>query len=166
MGGSDRSRALPLAARCRRDLFGRLLSFFGSDRSKYDSAAAVQQDSGVAPLTEQSGKMRFVHRRYACNKFSRQSFIEWAGQTVGKSTWAKAFHLHQKAKGHRHHSILRSLAYKWQRILFRSWQDSRIYDKARYIEALKAASSPLVPIINQLLKPAGENCEKPGKITF
>lgn len=143
----------------------RLLSFFGSDRSKYDSAAAVQQDSGVAPLTKQSGKMRFVHRRYACNKFSRQSFIEWAGQTVGKSTWAKAFYLHQKAKGHRHHSILRSLAYKWQRILFRCWQDSRIYDEARYIEALKAASSPLVPIINQLLKTTGENCEKLEKIT-
>ena len=106
-----------------------------------------------------------MHRRHACNKFSRQSFIEWAGRTVGKSTRAKALHLHQKARGHRHHSILRSLAYKWRRILFSCRQDSQIYDETRYIAALKAASIPLVPIINQLLKTTGENCEKIGKIT-
>ncbi|MFC7339698.1 transposase, partial [Haloferula chungangensis] len=96
----------------------RLLGFFGSDREKYSSAAAVQKHSGVAPITKQSGKMRFVHRRYACNKFWRQTFVEWAGQTVIKSLWAKAYYQQQKDKGQRHQTILRSLAYKWQRILF------------------------------------------------
>jgi transposase len=136
----------------------RLLAFFGSDRGKYDSAAAVQKNSGVAPLTKQSGKTHFVHRRYACNKFWRQTFVEWAGQTVIKSLWAKAFYQQQKAKGHRHQCILRSLAYKWQRILFRCWQNRETYDESRYLEALKKSSSPLVPIINTLTNSNPQPC--------
>ncbi|MBT8449783.1 MAG: transposase [Gammaproteobacteria bacterium] len=70
----------------------RLLSFFGSDRSQYQDASEIQKVSGVAPLTKQSGKMHFVHRRYACNKFFRQTFVEWAAQTISKSLWAKAYY--------------------------------------------------------------------------
>jgi len=128
----------------------RLLAFFGSDRERYQDASSIQKDSGVAPVTKQSGKMHFVHRRYACKKFDRQTFVEWAGQTISKSLWAKAFYLQQKAKGHRHQSILRSLAYKWQRILFRCWKNNKPYDENTYIEALKKASSPLVIIISEV----------------
>ena len=38
---------------------------FGA-RDRYDSAAEVQKFSGVAPVTESSGKMRWVHWRLAC----------------------------------------------------------------------------------------------------
>jgi len=133
-------------------LSARLLGFFGSDRDRYADAAALQKHSGVAPLTKQSGKMHFVHRRYACNKFWRQTFVEWAAQTVMKSLWAKAYYQQQKAKGQRHQSILRGLAYKWQRILFRCWQDRECYDEKRYIKALESARSPLVPIIAEIRK--------------
>lgn len=138
----------------------RLLGFFGSDREKYASAAAIQKDSGVAPLTKQSGKMHFVHRRYACNKFWRQTFVEWAAQTVMKSLWAKAFYQQQKAKGHRHQSILRSLAYKWQRIIFRCWQNNEEYNEPRYLAALHKSSSPLVPIIHFIQKSNLNPCEQ------
>ena len=140
-------------------LSSRLLSFFGSDRSRYRDANALQKHSGVAPLTKQSGKTRFVHRRYACNKFWRQTFVEWAGQTVMKSLWAKAYYLQQKQKGQRHHTILRGLAYKWQRILFRCWQNRETYDERRYIKALEKTSSPLIPIINQLRTQYPKLCE-------
>jgi transposase len=133
-------------------LAARMLGFFGSDRSRYEDAAALQKHSGVAPLTKQSGKMHFVHRRYACNKFWRQTFVEWAAQTVMKSLWAKAYYQQQKSKGQRHQSILRGLAYKWQRILFRCWKNREIYDEKRYLKALEAAGSPLVPIIAELRK--------------
>lgn len=131
-------------------LSARLLAFFGSDRSRYPDANALQKHSGVAPLTKQSGKMHFVHRRYACNKFWRQTFVEWAGQTVTKSLWAKAYYEQQKRKGQRHHAILRGLAYKWQRILFRCWQNRETYDESRYLAALKDTSSPLLPIISEI----------------
>lgn len=143
-------------------LTARLLAFFGSDRSQYASAAEIQKHSGVAPLTKQSGKMHFVHRRYACNKFWRQTFVEWAAQTVMKSLWAKAYYQQQKAKGHRHQSILRSLAYKWQRILFRCWQNRTTYNEATYLMALKKSSSPLIPIIKQLTQIHDQPCEQPA----
>ena len=138
----------------------RLLGFFGSDREKYDCASALQKHSGVAPLTKQSGKMHFVHRRYACNKFTRQSFVEWAGQTIINSLWAKAYYKQQKDKGHRHQSILRSLAYKWQRIIYRCWQNHEEYDESRYLEALEKSSSPLIPIINEIRKSNPKLCEQ------
>ncbi|MGB6219405.1 IS110 family transposase [Haloferula sp.] len=141
-------------------LSARLLGYFGSDRDKHDSSASIQKHSGVAPLTKQSGKMRFVHRRYACNKFWRQTFVEWAAQTVMKSLWAKAYYEQQKAKGQRHQAILRGLAYKWQRILFRCWKNCETYDESRYLNALQKASSPLVPIIAELRKTKPKFCEQ------
>lgn len=142
-------RTLPGAGQA---ISARLLGFFGSDRDKYESSAALQKHSGVAPITKQSGKMHFVHRRYACNKFWRQTFVEWAAQTVMKSLWAKAYYLRQKAKGQRHQTILRGLAYKWQRILFRCWKNRELYDERRYLEVLKKRSSPLLPIIADIRK--------------
>jgi transposase len=139
--------SLPGAGPC---FAARLLAFFGSDRTQYTDAASVQKHSGVAPLTKQSGKMHFVHRRYSCDKFLRQTFVEWAAQTVMKSLWAKAYYQQQKEKGHRHQSILRSLAYKWQRILFRCWQTSEPYDETRYLQALEKRSSPLLKIIHEI----------------
>lgn len=138
----------------------RLLAFFGSDRSRYQDAASLQKHSGVAPLTKQSGKTRFVHRRYACNKFWRQTFVEWAAQTVMKSLWAKAYYQQQKLKGHRHQSILRSLAFKWQRILFRCWQNREPYNERRYLDALRASSSPLLPFISEVRNSHPKLCEQ------
>ena len=104
--------------------------------------------------------MHFVHRRYACNKFSRQTFVEWAGLTLSKSLWAKAFYLQQKAKGHRHQSILRSLAYKWQRILFRCWKNREHYDENKYIKALRKSSSPLSQVIENIKDQYPKLCEQ------
>lgn len=138
----------------------RLLAFFGSDRSRYKDASSIQKDSGVAPVTKQSGKKHFVHRRYACKKFDRQTFVEWAGQTISKSLWAKAYYEQQKSKGHRNQSILRSLAYKWQRILFRCWKNNELYDETTYLKALKKASSPLVKFIDVIRTTHPKLCEK------
>ena len=70
----------------------RLLAVFGSDRSRFEFAAEVQQLSGVAPVTEKSGKACWVHWRFACSKFLRQSLHEFAGQSILKSAWARAYY--------------------------------------------------------------------------
>lgn len=132
------------------NLSARLAAFFGTDRKAYPDPVSVQNHSGVSPVTKQSGKMHFVHRRYACSKFSRQTFVEWAGQSVMKSRWAKAFYEQQKEKGQRHHTILRALAYKWIRILHRCWQSGQTYNEDRYLEALTKRRSPLIAIIQKL----------------
>ncbi len=57
---------------------------------------------------------------------------------------AKAFYLSQKAKGKSHHWAVRSLAYKWIRIISRCWQTRTNYDEARYVECLRKKGSKLV----------------------
>ena len=41
----------------------------------------------IAPVTERSGNNSWVHRRWACPKFLRQSFVEWAAETITRSFW-------------------------------------------------------------------------------
>ena len=38
--------------------------------------------AGIAPVTESSGKKRWVHWRLRCPKFLRQTFVEWAAKTI------------------------------------------------------------------------------------
>ncbi|MES2921340.1 MAG: IS110 family transposase [Verrucomicrobiota bacterium] len=142
------------------NLSARLLAFFGTDRNRYSDPGSVQKHSGVAPVTKQSGKMHVVHRRYACSKFWRQTFVEWAGQSVIKSLWAKAYYQQQKTKGRRHQSVLRGLAYKWIRILYCCWQNRQPYDEQLYLNALAKSSSPLIAIINELKKTHPKFCEQ------
>jgi transposase len=121
----------------------RLAAAFGTDRSRWDSAAELQAHSGIAPVTERSGKTRWVHHRLACPKFVKQTFHEFADQSIRFSRWARAYYDQQRARGNDHHAALRALAYKWIRILFRCWHERRPYDEDTYIDALRRRGSPL-----------------------
>ena len=79
----------------------RLLAAFGSQRDRYGSAEEVQKHSGIAPVMEKSGKKKWVHFRWACPKFLRQSFHEWAGHSISQSTWARAYDQQQRGRGKR-----------------------------------------------------------------
>lgn len=122
----------------------RLLVAFGEQRDRYKSAAEVQKYSGIAPVTERSGKKSWVHWRWQCPTFQRQTFVEWAGQTVNKSYWAGAYYRQQRDKGCAHQAALRSLAFKWIRILYRCWETRTPYDEAVYLKALERRGSPLL----------------------
>ena len=74
-----------------RVLAPRLLAAFGSHREHYQTAADLQQYSGIAPVLERSGKSEWVHFRWACPKFLRQTFHEWAGHSIGFCDWARAY---------------------------------------------------------------------------
>jgi transposase len=111
----------------------RLLVAFGDLATRYPNAQALQKYAGIAPVREQSQGRTWVHWRWGAPKFMRQSFVEWAGQTVPRCAWAKEFYLRQKAAGKGHHAILRALAFKWIRILWRCWMDRVPYDEARYL---------------------------------
>lgn len=108
----------------------RLLVAFGQNRSRFTSAADIQQYAGIAPVIEQSGQKRWTHWQHSCPKFLRQTFIEWAGQSVRFSFWAKAYYEQQKAKGKRHNTRIRALAFKWIRIAFRCWIEHKPYDES------------------------------------
>lgn len=126
----------------------RLLAAFGTDRDRFESATEIQQLSGIAPVTERSGKRAHVHWRWSAPTFLRQSFHEFAGLSIQHSAWARAFYDLQRERGKRHHAALRALAFKWIRILFRCWFDRTPYDEDRYIQALHRRGSPLVHRLN------------------
>jgi len=125
----------------------RLLAAFGSQRERYRSAREIQSFSGIAPVTESSGKRKWVHFRWACPKFLRQSFHEWAGHSIVQSEWARAYYQQQRSKGNTHHAAVRALAFKWIRIVFRCWQDGVAYDENRYLAALGSRGSRLGAVV-------------------
>jgi transposase len=122
----------------------RLLTLFGEQMERYPDAASLQKYAGVAPVRERSQGRLWVHWRWAAPKFLRQTLIEWAGQTVVHCDWANRYYKKQKKAGKRHHAILRALAFKWVRILWRCWQDAVPYDDRRYLTALTKKGSDLV----------------------
>ena len=122
----------------------RLLVAFGERRERFPDAASLQKYVGVAPVTERSGNKSWVHWRFACPTFQRQTFIEWVGQTVPRSFWAKAFYQSYRERGGSHQAALRALAFKWIRVLHRCWLDREPYDEARYLMALQKRHAPLL----------------------
>lgn len=125
----------------------RLLSVFGADRSRFGSAQEVQQLSGIAPVIERSGKSCWVHRRFACPKFLRQSFHEYAGQSIRWSPWARTYYNRQRQRGNGHHAAVRSLAFRWIRIIFRCWQMRVPYSEDIYQQALQRRGSELAQML-------------------
>ena len=120
----------------------RLLTAFGTDRTLYPQASSLQKYAGVAPVKEASGNREWVHWRRQAPVFVRQTFVEWAHQTTYWCEWARAYYEHYKKKKKSHNAILRALAFKWIRILWRCWQDGTLYDEARYMQQLRRKKVP------------------------
>jgi transposase len=132
-------RNLPGAGR---QLAPRLCVAFGTLRSLYPDPASLQKFAGVAPVRQKSGNQIWTHWRWQTSTFLRQTFVEWAGQTVLYSDWAKVYYQRMIKKGKKHAMILRALAFKWIRVLWKCWQDRQPYDEARYLKQLIHRKSP------------------------
>ncbi len=122
----------------------RLLVAFGEQRERFASAAEVQKYACIAPVTERSGQKHWIHWRWQCPTFLRQTFVEWAAQTINKSYWAGLYYYQQRAKGCSYQAAVRALAFKWIRILYRCWVTRTPYDEAKYLKALQERGSPLL----------------------
>ncbi len=125
----------------------RLVAAWGTDRDRYDSANSMQKYSGIAPVTKASGKSKIVARRLACPKFLLQTFHEFANCSRNYSIWAQAYYEMLRGHGKNHHTAIRSLAFKWIRIMYRCWQDRTKYDEIKYLKALKKSNSPLLEFV-------------------
>ena len=122
----------------------RLLAAMGSDRERLTNAQEVQQLSGIAPVTKQSGKSKSVHRRFAASKFLRQTFHEFAAHSIKQSSWAKAYYDMMRDRGNKHQAAVRALAFKWIRIIFRCWKNKSFYNESVYVVSLIKRQSPIL----------------------
>jgi transposase len=136
-------------------LVPRLIVAFGTDRHRYESAYEMQCYSGIAPVKEASGKSIWIHFRFACPKFLRQTFHEFALHSIGQSGWAKAYYEHLRRDEKKdHHPAVRSLAFKWIRIIYRCWKDGQPYDESIYLNSLRRRGS-LLPGFSELATGTG-----------
>ncbi len=125
----------------------RLLCAFGTDRDRWGKADDLASFAGIAPITRQSGKQRRVTRRYACPKYLRQTFHEFADHARTWCPWTRARYRLLRDRGMKHHAALRKLARSWIRILYRVWKTRTPFDCARYIENLRARSPEIIPYL-------------------
>ena len=125
----------------------RLLAMLGTQRDRWTTADELACLAGIAPVMERSGQSVWIRWRYFCPKFMRQSFHEYAGESVKHSFWARAYYEQQIAKGKSRQAAVRALAYKWIRIIWRCWQTRTAYSEVKYLEALRSKGSPLLSYV-------------------
>jgi len=58
------------------------------------------------------------------------------------SAWAKTYYQRMEAQGKARQVILRALAFKWIRVLWKCWHARTPYDEARYLKQLAHRKSP------------------------
>jgi transposase len=126
----------------------RLLAAFDLYAPHCKDAAALGSLTGMAPVTEQSGNTRKVYRRLRCDHFLRQTFHEFAKESWKHSKWAHAYVKDQQEKGKHFHTIVRCLAQKWIRIIWRCYHSGSTYSEDHYIDMLTKRNSPLVTKFN------------------
>jgi len=120
----------------------RLAVALGTDREQWD-ARTLQTFSGIAPVTVSSGSSKWIHARWKCPKFLRQTFHEFAAASIQHCPWAAEFYRQQCARGRKHNAAVRALAFRWIRVIVRCWKDRAPYDDARYSKRLAASGSPV-----------------------
>jgi transposase len=80
----------------------RLCAAFGTITSLYPDPASLQKYTGLAPVLEKSGNQIWTRWRWSAPRFLRQTFVEWAGQTVRYSEWAKIYYERMLKEGKKH----------------------------------------------------------------
>jgi transposase len=121
----------------------RLAAAWGTQRDRFPDHQAMACHSGIAPVKEASGKSVWIHVRWACPKFLRQTFHEMAKSSLQFCAWAMCYYQMQIQRGKGRQAAIRALAFKWQRIMWRCWHDHVPYDDAKYLASLKRNASGL-----------------------
>jgi transposase len=114
-----------------------VLAEWGDVREAYDSPDAVAALAGATPVTNQSGKHKAVHFRWACNKRFRRAITTYADNSRHASPWAAKIYNDARAAGKDHPHAVRVLARAWIRVIWRCWQDRVPYDPTRHGGATK-----------------------------
>jgi transposase len=120
---------LPRAGRVRA---ARLLAEIGDCRARFPTPQALACLAGAAPSTRQSGKIRAVGFRWACDKQLRDAITDFAADSRKANPWAADLYNHARARGHDHPHAVRILARAWLFVIWRCWQDHTAYDPAQH----------------------------------
>ncbi|OBI56482.1 IS110 family transposase [Mycobacterium sp. E796] len=110
----------------------RLLAEIGDCRARFPTPDALACLAGVAPSTRQSGKMRSVGFRWACDKQLRDAVCDFANDSRHANPWAADLYNRARARGHDHPHATRILARAWLHVIWHCWQTNTPYDPAQH----------------------------------
>ncbi|MGH3273668.1 MAG: IS110 family transposase [Streptosporangiaceae bacterium] len=115
----------------------RLLAEIGDCRARFPTPEALICLAGVAPSTRQSGKMRTVGFRWACDKQLRDAVCDFANDSRQANPWAADLYNRARTRKHDHPHATRVLARAWLYVIWHCWQTNTAYDPAQH-RALQA----------------------------
>jgi transposase len=121
--------SLPRSGRVRA---ARLLAEIGDCRARFPTPESLACLAGVAPSTRQSGKIRAVGFRWACDKQLRDAVTDFAGDSRHANPWADNLNQRARDRGHDHPHAVRILARAWLYVIWHCWQDDTAYDPAKH----------------------------------
>lgn len=110
----------------------RLLAEIGDCRARFPTPEALACLAGVAPSTRQSGKMRSVGFRWACDKQLRDAVCDFAGDSRRANEWAADLYDRAIARGHDHPHATRIVARAWLYVIWHCWQNKATYEPAKH----------------------------------
>lgn len=120
---------------------GAIWSGLEADAPMCMNAEELASRWGAAPVTYQSGKMRGVRKRRACDHTQSQYLLwfSWA-TTQKKDCWASEYYSQKRAEGCRHYAALRCVARRWVRILWTLFSKKVLYEESAVRRNVHAAS--------------------------
>ena len=139
-----------------RKLAPRLLGELGANREVFASAEDLQCYAGTAPVTKKSGKQIWSQMRRACNKTLRFTVHLWANESRAQCAWAEAYYQQKRGHGQSHAQALRCLGQRWLKILWKMWQERRVYDEARHMLNQTRHGSWVIGLLTKCEKPPAQ----------
>lgn len=120
---------LPRAGRIRA---ARLLAEIGDCRARFPTPESLACLAGAAPSTRQSGKVKTVAFRWACDKQLRDAVCDFAADSRKANPWAADLYNRARARGHDHPHAVRILARAWLYVIWHCWQAGLAYNPDRH----------------------------------
>ena len=90
--------------------------------------------SGVAAVTQRSGKSLFVCMRQACNTRLRNAMHHWAATAIQSDAHWRALYTKMRGQGHNYARALRGLGERLLQALFSALRSGTLYDGSRWPE--------------------------------
>ena len=127
----------------------RLLCESGGTDTPFEDVQGMQCMAGTAPVSFQSGQMKRVLFRRACNKHFRSTVHLWANLSREQCAWANAYYRKKRDEGKSHSCALRCLGQRWLKILFRMLETGQPYDEAMHMRNQVAHGSWVIELLQK-----------------
>lgn len=127
----------------------RLLGSVGGDPARYGSHEVLQCLAGTAPVCYQSGRLKKVRVRWACDKFLRHTVHLWADSFRKSSAWGQTYYQQKRDGGMSHACALRCLGQRLLKILYQMLVTRQPYNAELHARNQQKHGSWVLKLVKQ-----------------